>query len=191
MLSVQQPTDVPANAPDHCPGTESDLAGKVDACEGCPNQDICASGQAKSTTQDPTTIPMINERLAGVKRKILVLSGKGGVGKSTFTSQLGWALAADEDVQVMFFFTFASLDVKKRLLTVGPLPFATSRSPILGSLPTRPPCTAINTPTFALAQTEYHPNSTTAAETLTRTRGPRPTSIPPSNRALGYPTWVG
>ena len=100
MITVQQPADVPANAPDHCPGTESDLAGKVDACEGCPNQDICASGQAKSTPQDPTTIPMINERLAGVKRKVLVLSGKGGVGKSTFTSQLGWALAADEDVQV-------------------------------------------------------------------------------------------
>ena len=100
MISVQQPTDVPANAPDHCPGTESDLAGKVDACEGCPNKDVCASGQAKSSAQDPTTIPMINERLAGVKRKVLVLSGKGGVGKSTFTSQLGWALAADEDVQV-------------------------------------------------------------------------------------------
>ncbi|KAF9786283.1 P-loop containing nucleoside triphosphate hydrolase protein [Thelephora terrestris] len=99
MISVQQPTDVPTNAPDHCPGTESDLAGKVDACEGCPNQDICASGQTKSTAQDPSTIPMINERLAGVKRKILVLSGKGGVGKSTFTSQLGWALAADEDIQ--------------------------------------------------------------------------------------------
>ena len=108
MLAVQQPADVPANAPDHCPGTESDLAGKVDACEGCPNQDICASGQSKSTTQDPTTIPMINERLAGVKRKILVLSGKGGVGKSTFTSQLGWALAADEDVQVIFFFLLLS-----------------------------------------------------------------------------------
>jgi Mrp family chromosome partitioning ATPase len=103
MVTVQQPADVPADAPDHCPGTESDLAGKVDACEGCPNQDVCASGQAKSAVQDPTTIPMINERLAGVKRKILVLSGKGGVGKSTFTSQLGWALAADEDVQVRFF----------------------------------------------------------------------------------------
>jgi len=108
MIAVQQPADVPANAPDHCPGTESDLAGKVDACEGCPNQDICASGQTKSTAQDPTTIPMINERLAGVKRKILVLSGKGGVGKSTFTSQLGWALAADEDVQVRFLFLFSN-----------------------------------------------------------------------------------
>ena len=40
--------------------------------------------------------------MSNVKRKILVLSGKGGVGKSTFTAQLGWALAADEDVQVCF-----------------------------------------------------------------------------------------
>lgn len=109
MISVQQPTDVPANAPDHCPGTESDLAGKVDACDGCPNQETCASGQTKSAAaQDPSTLLMINERLAGVKRKILVLSGKGGVGKSTFTSQLGWALAADEDIQVSPFF-FSSL----------------------------------------------------------------------------------
>ena len=29
-----------------------------------------------------------------------MLSGKGGVGKSTFTAGLSWALAADEDVQV-------------------------------------------------------------------------------------------
>ena len=35
-----------------------------------------------------------------VKRKILVLSGKGGVGKSTFTTALGWALASDEECQV-------------------------------------------------------------------------------------------
>jgi MinD-like ATPase involved in chromosome partitioning or flagellar assembly len=38
--------------------------------------------------------------MSTVKRKILVLSGKGGVGKSTFTSQLGWAFAADDEVQV-------------------------------------------------------------------------------------------
>jgi MinD-like ATPase involved in chromosome partitioning or flagellar assembly len=38
--------------------------------------------------------------MLNVKRKILILSGKGGVGKSTFTAQLGWAFAADEDVQV-------------------------------------------------------------------------------------------
>jgi Mrp family chromosome partitioning ATPase len=38
--------------------------------------------------------------MSTVKRKILVLSGKGGVGKSTFTAQLGWAFAADEQLLV-------------------------------------------------------------------------------------------
>jgi len=27
-----------------CPGTESSSAGQVSACQGCPNQTICASG---------------------------------------------------------------------------------------------------------------------------------------------------
>ena len=48
---------------------------------------------------DPA-LPLVRERMSTVKRKILVLSGKGGVGKSTFTAQLGWAFAADEDSQV-------------------------------------------------------------------------------------------
>lgn len=38
--------------------------------------------------------------MASVKRKVLVLSGKGGVGKSTFTAGLSWALAADEELEV-------------------------------------------------------------------------------------------
>ena len=42
--------------------------------------------------------------MGGVKRKVLILSGKGGVGKSTFTAQLGWAFAADEDLQVFSLF---------------------------------------------------------------------------------------
>lgn len=36
----------------------------------------------------------------GVKRKILILSGKGGVGKSTVTSQLARVLARDEDLDI-------------------------------------------------------------------------------------------
>lgn len=38
----------------------------------------------------------IAERMATVKHKILVLSGKGGVGKSTFSAQLSFALAASD-----------------------------------------------------------------------------------------------
>jgi len=44
----------------------------------------------------------IQERMSGVKRKVLVLSGKGGVGKSTFSAGLSWALAADDECQVSF-----------------------------------------------------------------------------------------
>lgn len=41
--------------------------------------------------EDPS-LDIIAERLEGVKHKILVLSGKGGVGKSTITAQLAWTL---------------------------------------------------------------------------------------------------
>jgi Mrp family chromosome partitioning ATPase len=78
-------------------GTESELAGKSAACEGCPNQDVCASGEVKGP--DPA-LPFVRERMSQVNRKILVLSGKGGVGKSTFAAQLGWAFASDPEVQV-------------------------------------------------------------------------------------------
>ncbi len=42
----------------------------------------------------------VKARMALVKHKILVLSGKGGVGKSTFTAHLAYGLAADENRQV-------------------------------------------------------------------------------------------
>ncbi|XP_062388603.1 cytosolic Fe-S cluster assembly factor nubp1 [Sardina pilchardus] len=89
--------DVPSNAPQHCPGTSSDQAGKTSACQGCPNQNICASGAANAP--DPA-IDEIKEKLATVKHKILVLSGKGGVGKSTFSAHLAHALAGDETKEV-------------------------------------------------------------------------------------------
>nr|CAD7400744.1 unnamed protein product [Timema cristinae] len=86
-------TNVPSDAPEHCPGTESESAGKVSACQGCPNQDICASGATKGP--DPG-VALVKSRLSSVKHKILVLSGKGGVGKSTFTSLLARGLAAND-----------------------------------------------------------------------------------------------
>eukprot|EP00002_Diphylleia_rotans_P016910 TRINITY_DN3286_c0_g1_i3.p1 TRINITY_DN3286_c0_g1~~TRINITY_DN3286_c0_g1_i3.p1 ORF type:complete len:313 (-),score=60.28 TRINITY_DN3286_c0_g1_i3:53-991(-) len=85
----------PENAPEHCPGTNSEQAGKSAACEGCPNQTICATAPKGP---DPA-IQEIRDRLQNVKRKILVLSGKGGVGKSTFSAQLAYFLAS-KDLQV-------------------------------------------------------------------------------------------
>jgi Mrp family chromosome partitioning ATPase len=82
-----------APEPEHCPGPESEQAGQADSCAGCPNQKICASAPKGP---DPD-IPVISARLSGVKHKILVLSGKGGVGKSTFTSLLAHAFATNPE----------------------------------------------------------------------------------------------
>lgn len=80
-----------------CPGTESELAGKADSCDGCPNQAVCASSKPRGPDPD---VAKVAARLAGVRHKVLVLSGKGGVGKSTFTAHLALELARDETQQV-------------------------------------------------------------------------------------------
>ncbi len=82
--------------PENCPGPESENAGKSDACSGCANQSICES---LPKGPDPD-IPIIRDNLSQVQNKILVLSGKGGVGKSTFTSMLSWALASYEELEI-------------------------------------------------------------------------------------------
>ena len=84
-------SNIPKDAPADCPGTSSETAGKSEACEGCPNQSACASGAAQAV--DPA-VEHIVKQLSGVKHILLVLSGKGGVGKSTFSAQLAFTLAA-------------------------------------------------------------------------------------------------
>ncbi|XP_003741901.1 cytosolic Fe-S cluster assembly factor nubp1 [Galendromus occidentalis] len=90
-------SDVPENAPQSCPGTSSGDAGKAAGCAGCPNRAACASGP---TGPDPD-LAVIRSRLASVKKIILILSGKGGVGKSTVTSMLAQVLSLDRSVAVL------------------------------------------------------------------------------------------
>lgn len=90
--------DVPANAPGSCPGTSSEEAGKADSCVGCPNQQSCATGTAAGP--DPDVMAISKRLKVPVKHKILVLSGKGGVGKSTVAAQLSLCLSSSHTLDV-------------------------------------------------------------------------------------------
>ena len=86
--------ETPDNANDGCVGPSSENAGKVSACDGCPNQSACASGaNSQSAATTDTSIKGIADRMSNIKHKLLVLSGKGGVGKSTISAQLAFTLA--------------------------------------------------------------------------------------------------
>jgi Mrp family chromosome partitioning ATPase len=85
-----QMSDKPANANPECVGTKSEQAGKAAGCAGCPNQNACSSGAMKEI--DPA-LAVVADKLSAVKNKIIVLSGKGGVGKSTVASQVAFTLA--------------------------------------------------------------------------------------------------
>ena len=79
-----------------CPsGTSS--AGYANACEGCPNQNKCQTGSKPPI--DPA-ISEICENLASVDHVLLVMSGKGGVGKSTVSNMLSRALALKQETSV-------------------------------------------------------------------------------------------
>lgn len=90
--------------PEHCPGVESQDAGKGSACAGCPNQNLCSTGAGKDAKD--AYLSVVTERLRDVKYKLLVLSGKGGVGKSTVTNLLARAMAKAKDEQ-----NFSVLDI--------------------------------------------------------------------------------
>ncbi|GAA5980396.1 hypothetical protein JCM11641_001790 [Rhodosporidiobolus odoratus] len=90
------PSHIPENAPEACPGTESDQAGTAASCAGCANQEAC---QTAPKGPDPD-LAHVADRLKDVKKKILILSGKGGVGKSTVSAVVGWGLSMPEKKKV-------------------------------------------------------------------------------------------
>ncbi|KAH8739512.1 hypothetical protein FG386_001944 [Cryptosporidium ryanae] len=73
---------------ENCVGVDSPDAGIAESCVGCPNASICASNSAKKKENYKI------ENLSSVKNIILILSGKGGVGKSTVSAQLSWYLSS-------------------------------------------------------------------------------------------------
>lgn len=106
-MAVEQPAAestpagrVPEDAPQGCPGVEAETAGKEDSCAGCPNQAACASGEGAKKGPDPDIMAIARRLKTLVKHKILVLSGKGGVGKSTVAAQLSLALSANHALDV-------------------------------------------------------------------------------------------
>eukprot|EP00466_Bigelowiella_natans_P006096 jgi/Bigna1/80910/fgenesh1_pg.75_\ len=82
---------VPPDANTGCPGVSSSEAGRQSSCEGCPNQSKCKSGEAAE--KQGQAYAVIEERMSEVNHTILVLSGKGGVGKSTVAASIAWNLA--------------------------------------------------------------------------------------------------
>ena len=87
----------PSNANEGCVGPTSQEAGKAAACAGCPNQGACSSGAYSS----PAAIAAkekekanLHNALSEVSHVVLVLSGKGGVGKSTVSTQVAQSLSS-------------------------------------------------------------------------------------------------
>ncbi|XP_037087463.1 cytosolic Fe-S cluster assembly factor NBP35-like [Pollicipes pollicipes] len=65
-----------------CPNALEE-AGRALGCQGCPGQALC---QAQGGPDPKQTA--LNIRMKAIKHKILVMSGKGGVGKSTLAASL-------------------------------------------------------------------------------------------------------
>ena len=69
-----------------CPAGTNE-AGAAPGCEGCEGQAVC------SGTREEPRDEALALRLGAIRHKVLVLSGKGGVGKSTVAVQLAGQLA--------------------------------------------------------------------------------------------------
>jgi Mrp family chromosome partitioning ATPase len=95
QCASSKPQPAPAAAPQQ-QGTEAGCnvigtseAGKADKCAECPSKSQCGSG----TKPQDTTSSDIAIRMSFVEHRILVMSGKGGVGKSMLSAQLAFSLA--------------------------------------------------------------------------------------------------
>ena len=71
-----------------CPSS-SEMAGRADTCEGCPGREYCLKGSGVDPDQK-----LIDVRMNAIKNKLLIMSAKGGVGKSTVTTCVAISLGS-------------------------------------------------------------------------------------------------
>ena len=83
------------NINNECPKNPEEK-GKAKKCEGCPYKQQCQNA-SKNLSND---IELIKNKLKNVKNIIIVLSGKGGVGKSTISSQIALGLSKNSNLQI-------------------------------------------------------------------------------------------
>ena len=83
----------------NCP-SDPKQKGFAPKCQGCPFRAQCQHG---AQAQGPSIDEQVKEKLVNVRNIILVLSGKGGVGKSTIASQLALGLSKNENLQIGIF----------------------------------------------------------------------------------------
>ncbi|XP_065836063.1 cytosolic Fe-S cluster assembly factor NUBP1 homolog [Oscarella lobularis] len=83
-----------------CPGIGTEKAGTADGCANCPSKSFCQSNNQEAVAATrKEDLAQVKKRLSGVRHKLLILSGKGGVGKSTVATQLAHYLS-QKDYQV-------------------------------------------------------------------------------------------
>jgi NUBPL iron-transfer P-loop NTPase len=96
-------TDIPPpdNANAECVGPSSAAPGKAASCAGCPNQSACAAGPSpEAISAQAAETAQLQAALSCVFHVVLVVSGKGGVGKSTVAAQLALTLAEQQQYAV-------------------------------------------------------------------------------------------
>ena len=100
MESKEPPTnnnkDNIQNKTTNCPQDPKEK-GIAPKCQGCPYRQQCIQA---AQSGGPSIDGQVKEKLKNVKNIILVLSGKGGVGKSTIASQIALGLSKKENLQI-------------------------------------------------------------------------------------------
>ena len=97
MMMMEPDERPPPNANANCVGPTSTAAGTSSACDGCPNQKECATGKFRKSEGPSDEELAIASRLAKCKRIVLVLSGKGGVGKSPMAQAMARELSESKE----------------------------------------------------------------------------------------------